>query len=91
MGAVAGAMPAKTELAVEDITKGSGNDKHQKQRKVWIDMEQRGDRPISSRDEQCQQSAAQSEADNLPDQGESVSVFAHLFALAPASHLSQRL
>lgn len=91
MGAVACTMPAKTELAMEDVAQSCGNDEHKKERKVGIDMEKRGDRPIAARDEQCQQSAAQAEASNLPDQYESVFVFIHLFALVPASHLSQRL
>ena len=91
MGAVACTMPAKTELAMEDVAQSCGNDEHKKERKVGIDMEQRCDRPISSRDEQCQQPAAEAEAENLANQYKSLFVVTHLFALVPASHLSQRL
>ena len=91
MGAVPGAMSAKTEFTVEDIAQGSGHNEHEKQRKIGIDPEKRCNRPIAPRDEQGQQPAAQSEADDLPNQHASLVAFTHLFSLAPASHLLQRL
>lgn len=54
-------------------------------------MKERCNNPIPPSDKQRQQSATHAKAENLPDQGQSLFVFTHQFALAPASHLSQRL
>lgn len=91
MGTVARAMPAKAEFAVQDIADRAGHKKDEQQRKIGIDMKEGGNEPISSRDKQGKQPAAYAEPDNLPDQRQPLLIFAHVFCLTPASHLSQRL
>ena len=73
------------------VADGAGQKKDEQERKIGIDMEESGHDPISAGDQQGQETAAHTETNDLPDQGQPLLFFAHLSCSANASHLSQRL